>query len=57
MNQIFGSRTEPRDERWRLEVPAGESGIYTLVLTGLADGPFFVTSSERSAACRSTDTG
>lgn len=43
VNQIFGSRTEREDEAWRLDVPAGESGVYTLVLTGLADGPFSVS--------------
>ena len=43
VNQVFGSRTERDDQRWRLEVPAGESGTYTLVVTGLADGPFFVS--------------
>lgn len=43
VNQIFGSRTERDDERWRLDVPAGESGVYALVLTGLADGPFSVS--------------
>jgi hypothetical protein len=43
VNQIFGSRTERDDERARLDVPAGESGVYTLLLTGLADGPFYVS--------------
>jgi hypothetical protein len=43
VNQIFGSWTERDDESWRLDIPAGESGVYTLVLTGLADGPFSAT--------------
>ena len=43
VNQVFGSRTEASDERWRLDIPAGEPGVYTLVLTGLADGPFSVS--------------
>jgi hypothetical protein len=40
VNQVFGSRTEADEERWRVDVPAGDAGIYVLVLSGLADGPF-----------------
>ena len=43
VNQVFGARTEASDTRWRLDVPAGELGVYTLVLTGLSDGPFAVS--------------
>lgn len=43
VNQIFGARTEHDDGGWRLDVPAGEAGAYTLILTGRADGPFSVS--------------
>lgn len=43
VNQVFGSRTEGHDAAWWLDVPAGDAGVYTLVLTGLADGPFSVS--------------
>jgi hypothetical protein len=43
VNQVFGSRTEREDERWRIDVPAGEAGTYHLLVTGLADGPFSVS--------------
>jgi hypothetical protein len=41
VNQVFGSLTEAASEsRWLVEVPAGAPGDYTLVLTGVGDGPF-----------------
>jgi hypothetical protein len=43
VNQIFGARTGRDDDRWQLDVPAGEAGVYALVLTGLTDGPFSVS--------------
>jgi len=43
VNQVFGSLTEAgRGQRWLVEVPAGAPGAYTLVLTGVGDGPFAV---------------
>jgi hypothetical protein len=35
VNQVFGSLTRPIDGGFELEVPAGQSGPYTLILQGL----------------------
>ena len=43
VNQVFGSLTRSApDQRWLVEVPAGAAGDYTLVLTGIGEGPFTV---------------
>ena len=50
VNQVFGSLTEAgRGQRWLVEVPAGEPGVYTLVLTGTGNGPFTARVSARYA--------
>ena len=40
VNQVFGSLTEGKGQRWLVEVPGGHEGPYTLILTGTAAGPF-----------------
>jgi hypothetical protein len=41
VNQVFGSRTARTQDATRtVEIPAGASGTYRLVLAALADGPF-----------------
>jgi len=48
VNQVFGSLTEStRGQRWLVEVPAGEAGDYTLVLTGVGEGRFAVDVTSR----------
>ena len=43
INQVFGSLTEAKGgQRWRVEVPGGHPGPYTLILTGTDAGPFTV---------------
>ncbi len=43
VNQVFGSLTQATGgPRWLVEVPGGVQGTYTLVLTGVAEGPFTV---------------
>jgi hypothetical protein len=49
VNQVFGSLTESGGTRWRVEVPGGHPGPYTLVLTGRAAGAFTVSVSGRYA--------
>jgi hypothetical protein len=41
VNQVFGSLTEGKGgQRWLVEVPAGQEGPYTVILTGTGSGPF-----------------
>jgi uncharacterized protein (DUF736 family) len=40
VNQVFGSLTEGKGQRWLVQVPGGHEGPYTLILTGTAAGPF-----------------
>jgi hypothetical protein len=40
VNQVFGSLTAGRGERWLVEVPGGHEGPYTLILTATGTGPF-----------------
>lgn len=47
VNQVFGSRTEGKGERWLVEVPGGHAGPYTLILTGTGTGPFTARVSAR----------
>lgn len=47
VNQVFGSRTEGKGERWLVEVPGGHEGPYTLILTGTGAGPFTARISAR----------
>ncbi len=49
VNQVFGSLTEARGgQRWRVEVPGGHEGPYTVILTGIgAGGPFTAQLSAR----------
>jgi hypothetical protein len=47
VNQVFGSRTEGKGERWLVEVPGGHPGPYTLILTGTGAGPFTARISAR----------
>ena len=48
VNQVFGSLTEPgQGDRWLVEVPGGQEGPYTLVLTGTGTGPFTANVSTR----------
>ena len=55
VNQVFGSLTEARPGARRLvEVPAGTPGDYTLVLTGVGDGPFTVQVTARYAGFRTS---
>src|SRR5262249_36307636 len=49
VNQVFGALTSGRGNTWRIEVPAGRQGAYTLVLTGTGDGPFTVKIAGRYA--------
>lgn len=49
VNQVFGSLTEGAGIRWRIEVPGGHAGPYTLVLAGRAAGAFKVEVSARYA--------
>ena len=43
VNQVFGSLTDSAPgQRWLVEVPGGEAGDYTLVLTGVGEGRFTV---------------
>jgi hypothetical protein len=50
VNQVFGALTEPRGRRgWLVEVPGGQAGPYTLILTGTGQGPFTVAVSARYA--------
>lgn len=55
VNQVFGSLTEiQRGQRWLVEVPAGSPGAYTLVLTGVGEGPFTVRVSTRYVGFRTS---
>jgi len=49
VNQVFGALTSGRGNTWRVEVPGGQPGAYTLVLTGTGDGPFTVKITGRYA--------
>jgi len=40
VNQVFGSLTEGKGQRWLVEVPGGHEGPYTLILTGTGAGAF-----------------
>jgi FecR protein len=40
VNQVFGSLTEGKGQRWLVEVPGGHEGPYTLILTGIGTGAF-----------------
>jgi len=40
VNQVFGSLTEGKGQRWVVEVPGGHEGPYTLILTGTGAGAF-----------------
>jgi hypothetical protein len=50
VNQVFGSRTEGKGERWLVEVPGGHEGPYTLILTGTGAGAFTARISARYLA-------
>ena len=48
VNHVFGSLTEAKGgRRWRVEVPGGHEGPYTLILTGTDAGPFTAQISAR----------
>jgi len=47
VNQVFGSLTEGKGQRWLVEVPGGHEGPYTLILTGTGTGPFTARISAR----------
>jgi FecR-like protein len=41
INQVFGALTEAKGgQRWRVEVPGGHEGPYTVILAGTGTGPF-----------------
>ena len=50
VNQVFGSLTEGEGTRWLVEVPGGQAGAYSLILTGTAEGPFNVRITGRYAS-------
>ncbi|HEX7787878.1 MAG TPA: hypothetical protein VF653_16790 [Methylomirabilota bacterium] len=53
VNQVFGALTEAGTGARRLvEVPAGTPGDYTLILTGVGEGPFTVRVTGRYAGFR-----
>jgi hypothetical protein len=55
VNQVFGSLTQRAPgQRWLVEVPAGAAGNYTLVLTGIGEGPFTVDVTGRYLGFRAT---
>ena len=55
VNQVFGSLTDAAPgPRWLVEVPAGAPGDYTLVLTGVGEGPFTARVSARYAGFRTS---
>jgi hypothetical protein len=55
VNQVFGSLTEAGPAGRRLvEVPGGTAGDYTLVLTGVGEGPFTVRVVSRYAGFRTS---
>jgi FecR protein len=47
VNQVFGSLTGGKGQRWVVEVPGGHEGPYTLILTGTGTGPFTARISAR----------
>ena len=49
VNQVFGSLTKGGGSKWLVEVPGGQAGPYTLILTGRATGSFIVNVSGRYA--------
>jgi hypothetical protein len=55
VNTVFGSLTDAMEgSRWLIEVPAGAPGDYTLMLTGVGEGPFTARVSARYAGFRTS---